>query len=381
MSSECKFEIGRKYRNGHGEIFTIDQLDGDGSYEGVPMPVMGYNEHGSIQSFTVDGQYLHYQSTNDLIPEPIDDEPDEEIVELEAVDDEPESSTAIKLHVGGRYRRACGSETVIVHDDGDPRHCCFWSDDNYCYGDDGDCDNGDFLIVEYLRDEIAPGALVKPEQLELAREMCRNGAEFWVNAKSNNFDNWIGPAGWPIYGWMSALADNDRLWDDSRVHVRRGPKPAEPPRDTPTDEIIDVESEPAGAAEVIEAEPASLLPDSGERTEFDTGAERDASEGKGLPSCIPPTAIRSLALRFEDGASKYTRDNWLKGIPLSRYQDAIIRHTLAAAEGQTDEDHLGAVLWNAAAWIETERRINAGQLPQSLDDLTYRERHETQQVV
>jgi hypothetical protein len=117
----------------------------------------------------------------------------------------------------------------------------------------------------------------------------------------------------------------------------------------------------------------SVLPDSGDRTEFDTGAVRDASSGKGVPSLVPPAAIRSLARRFEDGATKYGRDNWLKGIPLSRYQDAIIRHTLAAAEGQDDEDHLGAVLWNAAAWIETERRIQCQQLPGSLDDLPYRE--------
>ncbi len=125
--------------------------------------------------------------------------------------------------------------------------------------------------------------------------------------------------------------------------------------------------------EFIEPEPSSVLPDSGARTEFDTGAVRDAMSGKGMPSLVPPAAIRSLARRFEDGATKYGRDNWLKGIPLSRYQDAIIRHTLAAAEGQDDEDHLGAVLWNAAAWIETERRIESQLLPDSLDDLPYRE--------
>lgn len=113
------------------------------------------------------------------------------------------------------------------------------------------------------------------------------------------------------------------------------------------------------------------LPDSGERSEFSTGAVRDAMSGKGLPSLIPPAAIRRLAKRFEDGAAKYGRDNWQKGIPLSRYNDAIIRHTLAAAEGQTDEDHLGAVLWNAAAWIWTLDEIAAGRLPIELSDLTY----------
>ena len=113
------------------------------------------------------------------------------------------------------------------------------------------------------------------------------------------------------------------------------------------------------------------LPDSGDRTNFDTGAVRDAMSGKGLPSLIPPEAIRRCARRFEDGAAKYGLHNWMKGIPLSRYQDAITRHTLAAAEGQTDEDHLGAVLWNAAAWVWTQDEIEAGRLPASLDDRPY----------
>jgi hypothetical protein len=117
---------------------------------------------------------------------------------------------------------------------------------------------------------------------------------------------------------------------------------------------------------------APTIPDSGTRTNFDTGAVRDAAPGKGSPSLIPPCALRSLARRFEDGAVKYERLNWLKGIPLSRFQDAIARHTLAASEGQSDEDHLGAVLWNAAAWMETERRIKLGTLPKELDDLPYR---------
>jgi hypothetical protein len=116
------------------------------------------------------------------------------------------------------------------------------------------------------------------------------------------------------------------------------------------------------------------LPDTGARTAFATGAVRDAMTGKGLPSMIPPEAIRRIALRFELGAEKYGKDNWLKGIPLSRYQDAIIRHLLAWAEGKTDEDHLGAVGWNMAAAVWTEDAIKAGTLPAELDDLPFRNR-------
>jgi hypothetical protein len=138
-------------------------------------------------------------------------------------------------------------------------------------------------------------------------------------------------------------------------------------------DVCDMNDLPIAARRYLESLLAtdSTLPDSGSRTEFNTGAVRDAMSGKGLPSLIPPEAIRRLARRFEDGAAKYGRDNWQKGIPLSRYNDAIIRHTLAAAEGQTDEDHLGAVLWNAAAWIWTEAAISAGALPAELDDRAY----------
>jgi dATP/dGTP diphosphohydrolase len=114
------------------------------------------------------------------------------------------------------------------------------------------------------------------------------------------------------------------------------------------------------------------LPDTGARTVFETGAQRDAMEGKGMPHLIPAVAIRKMALRFELGARKYGVGNWMQGIPLSRFQDAIMRHTLAHAEGKTDEDHLGAALWNAAAWAWTEEQIQAGRLPVTLDDLPFR---------
>ncbi len=115
-------------------------------------------------------------------------------------------------------------------------------------------------------------------------------------------------------------------------------------------------------------QPPTQLPDSGSRTHFDTGAVRDASTGKGVPSMIPPEAIRRIGKRFELGAAKYERDNYKKGIPLSRFYDAIIRHSMAWLEGQDDEDHLGAVGWNYSAAVWTEDEIKAGRLPESLDD-------------
>lgn len=111
------------------------------------------------------------------------------------------------------------------------------------------------------------------------------------------------------------------------------------------------------------------LPDSGERSEFNTGAVRDAMSGKGCPSLIPIDALRAVSKRFEDGATKYGRDNWRKGIPLSRYVDSLYRHLWQFMEGDTSEDHGGAVIWNAMCLIQTEKWISEGKLPDELNDL------------
>ena len=111
------------------------------------------------------------------------------------------------------------------------------------------------------------------------------------------------------------------------------------------------------------------LPSSGEVSHFATGAVRDTMRGKGFPSLIPTCALMALAKRFEDGANKYGRDNWKKGIPLSRYCDATNRHLWAFRDGCTKEDHAGAVLWNVACWLETKRMIDNGELSEDLNDL------------
>lgn len=111
------------------------------------------------------------------------------------------------------------------------------------------------------------------------------------------------------------------------------------------------------------------LPDSGARSEFDTGAVRDASQGKGNPSLIPIEALRAVSRRFEDGATKYGRDNWKKGIPLSRYVDSLYRHLWQFMEDDQSEDHGGAVIWNAMCLIQTKKWISEGKLPDELNDI------------
>jgi len=62
----------------------------------------------------------------------------------------------------------------------------------------------------------------------------------------------------------------------------------------------------------------------------------------------------------------------MKGMPLGRLLDSMMRHLMAVAEGDKTEDHLGAILWNASAWIWTEKGIAKGILPKELDNLPFK---------
>lgn len=143
------------------------------------------------------------------------------------------------------------------------------------------------------------------------------------------------------------------------------------------------------------------IKDSGNRTEFASGAVRDIQEGKGrcdlLPldvvaSIIPmqtnhhrvigyiagfvntsdtfdlvsalgwfrslrnwdiPTMLLEVAIHFEEGAKKYGERNWEKGIPTERYIDSAIRHYLKWLRGDKDEPHDRAFCWNLLCCIWT----------------------------
>lgn len=111
------------------------------------------------------------------------------------------------------------------------------------------------------------------------------------------------------------------------------------------------------------------IKDSGERRTFSTGAQRDRAGGKSRPDLISPIALWRLGLWLEKGAQKYTERNWEKGMPLSEYIASAHRHLLLLADGNEDEDHASALLFNAMAFIHTEHRIRSGDLPSELDDL------------
>lgn len=96
------------------------------------------------------------------------------------------------------------------------------------------------------------------------------------------------------------------------------------------------------------------IKDSGERREFNTGAVRDMSEGKGRMDLLPWTAIMEVSKHAENGSRKYGEHNVDLGLPLHSFVDSAFRHLAKYNEGWVDEPHLIAAAWNLLWAIQTE---------------------------
>ena len=160
-----------------------------------------------------------------------------------------------------------------------------------------------------------------------------------------------------------------------------------------------------GGDEEIERLYSKMFPtnikDSGERTEFETGAVRDMRSGKGRCDLMPLEVVSELmddvvirdianfqksndyhdlqdalldfaencnwslcnmmlevAIHFEDGAKKYGENNWQKGIPVWCYVDSAVRHYLKFLRGDSDEPHDRAFVWNVLCCIWEVKKNN-----------------------
>ena len=84
----------------------------------------------------------------------------------------------------------------------------------------------------------------------------------------------------------------------------------------------------------------------GEPERFAAGAIRDSSAGKPRYTLIPPGPLRRVAAHYTAGADEYGAYNWVQGQPVSRLLDSAFRHLEAFRDGETDEDHAAACVWN-----------------------------------
>lgn len=103
-----------------------------------------------------------------------------------------------------------------------------------------------------------------------------------------------------------------------------------------------------------------------ETNEF--GTKRESNEGRGRFDLLPYEAMEALAKWYEEGAKKYGDRNWEKGISIDDCINRMIRHALKASNGWKDEDHLAAVMWNAAAAITMMQRMTKSESNMNVSD-------------
>ncbi len=100
-------------------------------------------------------------------------------------------------------------------------------------------------------------------------------------------------------------------------------------------------------------------------TIFQTGAIRDSQEGKeDYIETISWTAQKRFAKYMTDKKMKYGAGNFKKGIPISSYEQSLVRHLQKYLEnkyegGSTEpnEDHLSAMRFNIDGIMHEEERI------------------------
>lgn len=73
---------------------------------------------------------------------------------------------------------------------------------------------------------------------------------------------------------------------------------------------------------------------------------------------IPIDQELRVVKQFQMGANKYERDDWQKAAAKdrNRYFASVHRHLRSAQRGETDEDHLAAVIVNAMILMHIEKR-------------------------
>ena len=90
--------------------------------------------------------------------------------------------------------------------------------------------------------------------------------------------------------------------------------------------------------------------DSGERAQFASGMVRDTTVGKTLWHLVASgPMLKRWAELLTRGAVKYDADNWMKASSeqeLKRFKESAFRHFMQWYNGDADEDHAAAVVFN-----------------------------------
>jgi hypothetical protein len=92
------------------------------------------------------------------------------------------------------------------------------------------------------------------------------------------------------------------------------------------------------------------IKDSGQRQEFESGMVRDVTEDKiDYALAIDGPMFKRYAIHLTNGAKKYAKRNWMRARgqeELDRFRESALRHMFQWYAGETDEDHMAAVVFN-----------------------------------
>ena len=94
--------------------------------------------------------------------------------------------------------------------------------------------------------------------------------------------------------------------------------------------------------------------DSGNRQQFASGMVRDVTEGKTKWHLVASgPMLKRWAELMTRGAEKYDDDNWMRANSqeeLDRFYQSACRHFEQWVNGDDDEDHAAAVIFNINGW-------------------------------
>lgn len=105
-----------------------------------------------------------------------------------------------------------------------------------------------------------------------------------------------------------------------------------------------------------------IVKDSWVRQEFQSWMKRDTQEWKPRYDLIERSMLKRLAIHLAKWAEKYGDNNWkLADSPeeLARFHSSAMRHFMQWMDGEVDEDHASAVLFNVIAVEFVKEKINS----------------------
>ena len=103
-----------------------------------------------------------------------------------------------------------------------------------------------------------------------------------------------------------------------------------------------------------------VVKDSGKRVDFPSGMRRDVDEDKPIYTLIDRAFLKRIALHLAKGAKKYGRNNWQlanSAEELQRFEDSAFRHLIQWLDGEEDEDHVAAIVFNLMCAEYVKRKM------------------------